>query len=112
MLVAKAKITDRQLEPTDNTDLIVTVYNSSPVATAKNVKATASLGNCGVDGVQLVPDDRDFGTIAPKGRSTREFNINTERAKVGKYKVLFNLRYDYDVPSHECEQEEFVVVED
>ena len=112
MLVAKAKITDRQLEPTDNTNLIVTIYNSSPVATAKNVKATASLGNGCVDGMQLVPDDRDFGTIPPNGRSTREFNINTERAKAGNYKVQFNLKYAYDVPPHECEQEEFVVVED
>jgi hypothetical protein len=82
------------------------------VATASNVKATASLGNGFANGMQLVPDDRDFGTIPPQGRVTREFNINTERAKVGKYKVLFSLKYDYNVASHECEEEEFCVVED
>jgi hypothetical protein len=112
MLVAKAKLTDRQLEPTDNTKLIVTVFNASPIATARNVKATAALANASVEGLQLVPDDRDFGTIEPNGRSTREFSVATERAKVGKHKVLLNLRYDYSVPSHECEQEEFDVVED
>lgn len=112
MLVAKAKITDRQLEPTDNTNLVVTIFNSSPFATAKNVKATLALGIGTSPGIQLVPDDRDFGTIPPNGRSTKEFNINTERAKAGRYKVLFNLKYDYDVPTHECEEEEFVVVPD
>ena len=112
MLVAKAKITDCQLEPTDKTKLIVTVQNSSPVATANNVEAVASLQCGGAKGIQLSPKSRTFGSIPPKGKATQEFEICTNEANPNKYKVLFNMKYKYEVPTHECDSEEFVVVED
>ena len=112
MLVAKARITDRQLEPTDNSSLIVTVHNTNPVATAKAVKVSAALEGGPHTGVKLTPADQDFGTIPPLGQAKREFNVNTERADQRKYQVRFNLMYDSSVPAHECDQEEFVVVPD
>ncbi len=112
MLVAKARISDRQLEPTDNSSLVVTVHNTNPVATAKAVKVSAALEGGPFPGIKLSPLDQDFGTIPPLGQVMREFNVNTERADQRKYQIKFNLKYDSSVPAHECDQEEFVVVPD
>jgi hypothetical protein len=62
--------------------------------------------------IKLSPLDQDFGTIPPLGQVRREFNVNTERADQRKYQIKFNLMYDSNVPAHECDQEEFVVVPD
>jgi hypothetical protein len=112
MLVAKARITDRQLEPTDNSSVIVTVHNTNPVATAKSVKVSAGLDGGPFPGIRLSPPDQDFGTIPPLGEAKREFNVNTERADQRKYQIRFNLMYESSVPAHECDQEEFAVVPD
>ena len=110
MLTAKTKITDCRLEPSDDTKMLVTVHNSSPVATAKNVSAVAKVGGTCLNGIDLSPNDRTFGTIPPRGSVTKEFVLKTERASVAKYTVVFDLKYDYEVPTHECERAEFVVV--
>jgi hypothetical protein len=112
MLAAKARITDRQLEPSDNSNLIVTVHNTSPVASASGVEVSARLDGGPFPGIKLTPPDQDFGTIPPLGHSSREFSINTERAAPRKYQIQFILKYESSVPSHECDVEEFTVVPD
>jgi hypothetical protein len=112
MLVAKARIADRQLEPTDNSSVVVTVHNTNPAATAQAVKVSASLEGGPLPGIKLTPQEQEFGTIPPLGQAKREFNLNTERAEQRKYQIKFNLMYDSSVPTHECDQEEFVVVPD
>jgi hypothetical protein len=60
MLTAKAKITDQQLEPDDDTKFVVTVFNSSPCATATAVKVSPRIdgGACtGVD--QRIPTSHE-----------------------------------------------------
>jgi hypothetical protein len=112
MLVAKAKITDQQLEPDDETKLLVTVLNGSPAATAKDVRVTPRLDGGACNGIDLRPPALDFGTIAPQSRATKEFCLQTKGALPRDYKVKFDLKYDSTMPTHECDEECFTVVKD
>ena len=112
MLTVKAKITDRQLEPDDETKFIVTVHNGSPVATANDVIVSARLTNGACKGVGFRPEKLTFGEIPPRGRVTKEFQINTRNARPQNYLVKFDLKYDSSTPTHECDEEGFVVVPD
>lgn len=112
MLVARARISDRTLEPTDNTNLYVTLYNTSCFATAKDVKARVKLQGPSLDGIQLIPDDRSFGDIPPGKKVTKEFNINTERAGVGLYAALLDLEYEAAYKDSECDRITFCVGRD
>jgi hypothetical protein len=112
MLTAKAKITDQQLEPDDNTKFVVTVFNGSPAATAKDVKVFARMDGATCDGIELTPKMVDFGTIPPNGKSTKEFCLETRGAKPRDYNVKFDLKYDSSMPTHECDEEGFKVVKD
>ena len=102
MLVTKTKITDCQLEPNDKTKLVVTVQNSSPVATANDVEAFATLQCGNVKGIQLLPKSKNFGSIPPKGSATQEFEICTTNANPNKYRVLFRMKYQSEVPANQC----------
>ena len=110
MLTTTSKISDQRLEPNDQTVLFVTVKNTNAKATAKNVKATVNIGN--VKGVQLTPDDRDFGQISPCSEVTKEFSIVTECATPKPYDVQIKLSYDYSFPTYECEKTRFLVCAD
>ena len=112
MLTAKAKITDQQLEPDDESKFVVTVYNGSPAATAKDVKVLPRLDGGTCVGVELRPAELDFGTIPPNGRSTKEFCVQTKGAPPRDYKVKFDLKYQSTMPTHECDEECFTVVKD
>ena len=112
MLNVKAKITDRQLEPDDETKFVVTAFNSSPVATAKDVQVTPRLAAPGCSGVELRPNSLNFGTIAPNERSTKEFQLKTRKAAAQDYKVKFDLKFESSTPTHECDEEGFKVVPD
>lgn len=112
MLTVKAKITDRQLEPDDDTKFVVTAHNSSPVATAKDVVVTPRLDGGARSGVTLDPRCLTFGTIAPGGRATQEFSLTTKKASPRDYKVKFDLKFETSTPTHECDEEGFRVVPD
>lgn len=111
MLTAKAKIADQQLEPDDDSRFIVTVFNGSPAATAKEVKVSPRIDD-GCNGVNVSPPVLEFGTIPPNGRSTKEFMLQTKGAAPRDYKVKFDLKYDSTMPTHECDEECFTVVKD
>jgi len=112
MLTVKSKITDRQLEPDDETKFVVTVFNSSPIATAKAVKVSGRLDGPACKGVEMRPGELDFGTIAPDSRVTKEFLLQTKGADARNYNVKFDLKFDSSTPTHECDEEEFKVVPD
>lgn len=112
MLTAKAKITDQQLEPDDETRFVVTVHNSSPVATANKVVVGARLNGAACTGVDLRPAHLDFGSIPPRSRVTKEFMLNTRKAPPRDYQVKFDMKYESATPTHECDEESFQVVPD
>jgi hypothetical protein len=112
MLTAKAKITDQQLEPDDETKFVVTVFNGSPAAMAKDVKVLPRLEGGPCNGIDLRPSTLEFGTIPPNGRSTKEFFLQTKAATPRDYKVKFDLKYESSMPTHECDEECFTVVKD
>jgi hypothetical protein len=112
MLTAKAKIADQQLEPDDDSRFLVTVFNGSPAATAKEVKVSPRLDGGSCNGVTVTPPVLDFGTIPPNGRSTKEFAVQTKKATPRDYKVKFDLKYESTMPTHECDEECFTVVKD
>jgi hypothetical protein len=112
MLTAKAKITDQQLEPDDETKLVVTVLNGSPAAIAKEVRVSPRIDGGPCSGVELRPPMLDFGTIPPNGRSTKEFALQTKGATPRNYKVKFDLKYESSMPTHECDEECFTVTKD
>lgn len=112
MLVAKAKISDQQLEPDDETKFIVIVFNGSPAATAKDVTVTPRLDGGSCNGIDLRPPALAFGTIGPNSRATKEFSLQTKGAAPRDYKVKFDLKYESMVPTHECDEECFTVVKD
>lgn len=112
MLTAKAKISDQQLEPDDETKFIVTVHNSSPVATANEVVVGARLDGAGCPGVDLRPKSVNFGSIPPQQRVTKGFLLNTRKAQPRDYQVNFDMKFESVTPTHECDQEGFTVVPD
>jgi hypothetical protein len=112
MLTAKAKITDQQLEPDDDTKFVVTVFNSSPCATATAVKVSPRLDGGTCSGVDLQPPVLEFGTIPPNGRSIKEFLLRTKGAAARNYLVKFDLAFASTTPTHECDEECFTVVKD
>ena len=112
-ITASAKlVNEKQLEPTDVARFDVTLRNNHPKGTAKGVRVTAVLKGGNKPGIEFLPDDRWFGDIAPCGQATREFVINTERANVGPYDVIFALHYEYDHPSEQCATLRFDVCRD
>jgi hypothetical protein len=112
MLVAKAKISDQQLEPDDETKFVVSVLNGSPAATAKDVQVRPRLDGGPCNGVEIRPPTLEFGTIPPNGKSTKEFCLQTKAAAPRDYKVKFDLKYESTMPTHECDEECFTVVKD
>jgi hypothetical protein len=112
MLVAKAKITDQQLEPDDETKFVVTVFNGSPAATAKDVNVMPRLDGGPCRGIELQPSAMDFGTIGPNSRATKEFCLRTKGAAPRDYKVKFDLKYESTMPTHECDEECFTIAKD
>ena len=113
MITAKSKITDCVLEPTDQTKFLVTLCNTHSQATARNVQACVSMKGGNPEGVELLPDDRCFGEIAPGHSVTKEFVIDTQRAKPCKrHDVQISLTYDYAMPAHECELVSFQIGKD
>jgi hypothetical protein len=105
-------VQSKGFEPTDETELFITIQNTDPKATAKNVRATVAIKDGNGKGVALRPNDRDFGTIPPCDEVTKEFCIVTERAGVGEYGIQVQLSYDYSFPTSECETAKFVVQPD
>jgi hypothetical protein len=115
MLVATAEMSDIRLEPTDETDYIITIENKSRLFTAEHVSAQISIApeRAGsLDGVDFIPDDRSFGTIPPSGSESREFKITTERACKGSYRVSIRLKYRAFVDESNCLITDFCVSKD
>ncbi len=95
MLSATATISDNRLEPTDSTRLTVTVRNDDPEATADNVQTTVVLRGGDQPGLELLPDDRCFGSIRPCESVSKEFAIVTERAEPDRdHEVAILLSFD------------------
>lgn len=106
MLSATATISDKHLEPTDSTRLTVTVTNNDAHSSAENVQATICLKGGDQPGLELLPDDRTFGTIAPCQSVTKEFAIITERAEAEKdHDVAVMLQFEV---SHSIEELETI----
>lgn len=113
MLSTTARISDRQLEPTDSTRLTVTVTNDDPKVSAKNVQATICLKGGDQPGLELLPDDRTFGNIGPCKSVSKEFAIIAERAEPDKdHEVAVMLSFEASHAIEELEKVCFHVVND